>query len=128
MDNLAECSVLSLESLLEALQKRFYDHKIYTDLGEILVAVNPFQRLPIYGDEVAAAFSSSARPAKLISHEAEEDQEAAGNCRQPHVFKLANRLFADLRSHDQPQTCIISGESGAGKTETCKLIIQQVML
>ena len=127
MDNLAECAVLTQESLLQSLLSRFYDHKIYTDLGEILVAINPFQSLPIYGIEQSAAYSSSARPVKLAAQEAEEDQDVAGHCRQPHVFKVANRLYADLQSHLQNQTCIISGESGAGKTEACKLLVQQVM-
>eukprot|EP00117_Sycon_ciliatum_P007304 scpid73976/ scgid10471/ Myosin-I heavy chain; Class VII unconventional myosin; DdMVII len=124
MDNLAECSNLTEESLLQALLTRFYDHKIYTGLGEILVALNPFQTLALYGQDAAHAYCGSAVATKLPSQEAEEDQIADRN--QPHIFKVAGQLYSNLVHHGESQACIISGESGAGKTEACKHIVQQL--
>ncbi len=45
----------------------------------------------------------------------------------PHIFAVANQVFYDMIADERCQCCIISGESGAGKTETCKLLVQQLL-
>lgn len=45
----------------------------------------------------------------------------------PHIYAVANQVYRDMMSEDSPQCCVISGESGAGKTETCKLLVQQLL-
>ena len=45
----------------------------------------------------------------------------------PHVYAVANRVYRDMMAETRPQCCVISGESGAGKTETCKLLVQQLL-
>lgn len=124
MDNLAECANLTEDTLLQALLSRFYDHRIYTGLGEILVALNPFQPLSLYDEDTARTYCGSAVAGTLPSLEAEEDQTTDSN--QPHIFKVAGKLYSNLVHHGETQSCIISGESGAGKTEACKHIVQQV--
>ena len=45
----------------------------------------------------------------------------------PHIYAVANRVYRDMMAETRPQCCVISGESGAGKTETCKLLVQQLL-
>lgn len=45
----------------------------------------------------------------------------------PHIYAVANRVYHDMIRANAPQCCVISGESGAGKTETCKLLVQQLL-
>ncbi|XP_063114886.1 unconventional myosin-VIIb isoform X2 [Cavia porcellus] len=86
---------------------RYQQHKIYTYTGSILVAVNPFQLLPLYTLEQVQLYYGR--------HVGELP---------PHVFAIANSCYFNLRKNKQDQCCVISGESGAGKTESTKLILQ----
>ena len=45
----------------------------------------------------------------------------------PHIFAVANQVYGDMMGERRSQCCVISGESGAGKTESCKFIIQQLL-
>ena len=45
----------------------------------------------------------------------------------PHIYAVANQVYRDMMREELAQCCIISGESGAGKTETCKLLVQQLL-
>jgi len=45
----------------------------------------------------------------------------------PHIFAVANQVYQDMLTERRPQCCIISGESGAGKTESCKFIVQHLL-
>lgn len=86
---------------------RYQQHKIYTYTGSILVAVNPFQMLPLYTLEQVQIYYSR--------HMGELP---------PHIFAIANSCYFNMKKNKRDQCCIISGESGAGKTETTKLILQ----
>ncbi|XP_045154259.1 unconventional myosin-VIIb [Echinops telfairi] len=79
--------------------------KTYT--GSILVAVNPFQDLPLYTREQVQLY---------YNHHVGE--------LPPHVFAIANSCYFNMKRNKRDQCCIISGESGAGKTETTKLVLQ----
>jgi hypothetical protein len=92
-------------SILHNLRTRFSNELIYTSVGDILVAINPFQWLNLYSDEHVRQYHSgtfsSARP-------------------PPHVFHVASEAYRHMTETKKDQTILISGESGAGKTECTK--------
>eukprot|EP00729_Bicosta_minor_P027283 gene27283-17214_t len=94
-------------SLLRNVEQRYLRDEIYTYTAFILIAVNPYQRLPIYGDEAIRDYS-----------------KASIGRLPPHVYALANRAFTSMKSSKRDQSIVVSGESGAGKTETCKYIMR----
>ena len=108
-DNLTGLSELNETSLLKSIKKRYESDSIYTDVGDILVAVNPFRELSIYQEPWSQAFR---RP----------DVSALA----PHIYRVAARAFNSMVQGKKDQVCVISGESGAGKTESAKFIMQQV--
>ncbi|KAL5004245.1 hypothetical protein ScPMuIL_017701 [Solemya velum] len=110
-DNFANLSEITERILLEELQKRYSTSQIYTYIGDILIAVNPCQSLPIYAKSISNQYHSCT---------AWEDLP-------PHIYAMAERAYKALIGDSCSQCCIISGESGAGKTESCKLFIQQLL-
>lgn len=108
-DNLTTLPELNEQTLLEAIQQRYHGDHIYTDVGDILVAVNPFRSLPLYGEDWSSAYS---RPDV--------------NSLAPHIYKVASRAYNAILREKKDQVCVISGESGAGKTESAKFIMHQV--
>ena len=108
-DNLTGLQEMSEAALLEATKQRYTCNFIYTDVGDILVAVNPFQELPIYSKEWSKAY---CRP----------DVSPLA----PHIYRVAARAFNSMVQGKRDQVCVISGESGAGKTESAKFIMNQV--
>ncbi|XP_034557968.1 unconventional myosin-VIIa-like [Notolabrus celidotus] len=93
--------------LLRNLLLRHKQGKIYTYTGSVLVAVNPYQDYPMYSAEQVRLYQGR----KL------------GEL-PPHIFGIAETCYSNMRRHYRNQCCIISGESGAGKTESTKLILQ----
>uniref|UniRef100_A0A8U7MGC2 Myosin VIIB n=1 Tax=Corvus moneduloides TaxID=1196302 RepID=A0A8U7MGC2_CORMO len=86
---------------------RHQEHKIYTYTGSILVAVNPYQLLPLYTVDQIRLYCNK-RIGEL----------------PPHVFAIADNCYFNMKRNKRDQCCVISGESGAGKTESTKLILQ----
>ncbi|XP_076876747.1 myosin-IIIb [Brachyhypopomus gauderio] len=113
-EDLASLSDLDEKSLLESLTCRFNQNRIYTYIGDILVAVNPFKYLPLYEKEVSE---------KYKCHEK--------NSLPPHIFAVADRAYQSmlgrLGTGPKNQCIVISGESGAGKTESTKHLLRQLM-
>ncbi|EQC25796.1 hypothetical protein SDRG_16344 [Saprolegnia diclina VS20] len=102
-------------SILAALAARFRKKAIYTSTGSILVAINPFEALP-------ALYSAGLKSA-YIEH---GDRVMAGEKREklpPHVYAVADKAFRDVLRQAANQSILVSGESGAGKTETTKIIM-----
>ncbi|KAF8964635.1 P-loop containing nucleoside triphosphate hydrolase protein [Flammula alnicola] len=106
-DDLATLSHLNEPSVLHTIRNRYGQHSIYTYSGIVLIAVNPFQRVTLYGPEIIQAYSGRKR----------------GEL-EPHLFAIAEDAYTAMRKEGMGQTIIVSGESGAGKTESAKFIMR----
>ncbi|XP_045685202.1 unconventional myosin-Ia [Phyllostomus hastatus] len=109
VEDLVLLEPLEQESLLKNLQLRYEKKEIYTYIGNVLVSVNPYQQLPIYGPE----FIDKYRDYTFYEL-------------KPHIYAVANVAYQSLRFRDQDQCVLITGESGAGKTEASKLVMSYV--
>ncbi|XP_053723451.1 unconventional myosin-VIIa-like isoform X12 [Synchiropus splendidus] len=104
---------LNEAGILRNLLIRYRERLIYTHCGgrtytgSILVAINPYQLLPIYTAEQIRLYTN-----KKIGE------------LPPHIFAIADNCYFNMQRNNKDQCCIISGESGAGKTESTKLILQ----
>uniref|UniRef100_A0A7N6B144 Myosin VIIAa n=1 Tax=Anabas testudineus TaxID=64144 RepID=A0A7N6B144_ANATE len=98
---------LNEAGILRNLLIRYREKIIYTYTGSILVAVNPYQLLPIYTADQIRLYTN-----KKIGE------------MPPHIFAIADNCYFNMQRNNRDQCCIISGESGAGKTESTKLILQ----
>ncbi|KAF8599055.1 myosin 5 [Ceratobasidium sp. AG-I] len=107
VDDLATLSHLNEPSVLHTIRNRYAQHSIYTYSGIVLIAVNPFQRVSLYGPEIIQAYSGR-RKGEL----------------EPHLFAIAEDAYTRMTKDSEGQTIIVSGESGAGKTESAKLIMR----
>ncbi|XP_057696428.1 unconventional myosin-VIIb isoform X2 [Corythoichthys intestinalis] len=107
VDDMIRLGDLNEAGLLRNLLVRHKDGLIYTYTGSILVAVNPYQLLPLY----------------TADHVHQYTDRRLGEL-PPHVFAIADSCFFKMRRNHRNQCCVISGESGAGKTESTKLMLQ----
>ncbi|XP_053505469.1 unconventional myosin-VIIa [Ictalurus furcatus] len=98
---------LNEAGILRNLFIRYNERVIYTYTGSILVAVNPYQLLPIYTADHIRLYTNK-KIGKM----------------PPHIFSIADNCYFNMQRNNKDQCCIISGESGAGKTESTKLILQ----
>lgn len=106
-DNMIQLSDLNEPTILHNLRQRFMKDEIYTYVSSILVACNPFKLLPIYTPEVLDRY-----------------KDGGSRSQPPHIFAIADNAYASLQAEFKDQAVVISGESGAGKTETMKLVLQ----
>ncbi|XP_015117922.1 unconventional myosin-Va isoform X2 [Diachasma alloeum] len=102
-NNLTSLSFLHEPAVLYNLQIRFQRHCIYTYCGIVLVAFNPYDELPIYGNDTIWAYRG----------------QAMGDL-EPHIFAVAEEAYTKLERELHDQSIIVSGESGAGKTVSAK--------
>ncbi|XP_061330429.1 unconventional myosin-Ig isoform X1 [Pezoporus flaviventris] len=100
---------VTMEQFLENLRLRFSQGRIYTYIGEVVVAVNPYQALALYG------------PSMVERYRGRELYE-----RPPHLFALADAAYKAMKRRAKDTCIVISGESGAGKTEASKYIMQYI--
>ncbi|XP_059822880.1 unconventional myosin-Ib isoform X1 [Hypanus sabinus] len=100
---------LTEDTFLENLKKRFDHSEIYTYIGSVVISVNPYRPLPIY------------TPAKVEEYRNRNFYELS-----PHIYALADEAYRSLRDQDKDQCILITGESGAGKTEASKLVMSYV--
>ncbi|KAJ7220098.1 P-loop containing nucleoside triphosphate hydrolase protein [Mycena pura] len=109
VDDLATLSILNEPSILHAVETRYAQRKIYTYSGIVLLAVNPFEPVSLYTPEIVKHY--------VGRNKGELD---------PHLFAIAEDAFAAMSLDGSGQTIIVSGESGAGKTESAKLVMRYI--
>uniref|UniRef100_A0A8B9UGL0 Myosin IG n=1 Tax=Anas zonorhyncha TaxID=75864 RepID=A0A8B9UGL0_9AVES len=100
---------VTMEHFMENLRLRFSKGRIYTYIGEVVVAVNPYRPMGLYG------------PAAVEQYRGRELYE-----RPPHLFALADAAYKAMKRRAKDTCIVISGESGAGKTEASKYIMQYI--
>lgn len=112
----------SENNVLDNVQKRFTEQgKIYTQIGApILISINPFQRLPIFN--LAFAQQVKTYSAQVRGLQVSQLVENPG----PHLFMIAEDCYQQLIAEQKNQSIVITGESGAGKTEACKIILAYI--
>ncbi|XP_050607429.1 myosin-IIIb [Macaca thibetana thibetana] len=108
-DDLVNLEVLDEDTIIHQLQKRYADLLIYTYVGDILIALNPFQNLSIYSPQFSRLYHGVKR---------------ASN--PPHIFASADAAYQCMVTLSKDQCIVISGESGSGKTESAHLIVQHL--
>ena len=106
-DDMAELTHLNEASVVHNLHQRYLADLIYTYSGLFLVTVNPYTPLPIYGRDYINMYKGRHR----------EDTK-------PHIFAMADEAFRNLVDEGENQSILVTGESGAGKTENTKKVIQ----
>src|SRR3989338_7091550 len=94
-------------NMLHNLRYRYDRDNIYTYTANILIAINPYKTLSNYGPETMAQYHAGT-PHSM----------------PPHVFGVAERCYRLMRAHKRDQSIVVSGDSGAGKTESCKYIMR----
>ncbi|EDO36037.1 predicted protein [Nematostella vectensis] len=104
------CALMFLNegTLLNNLRVRYKKDKIYTYVANILLAVNPYHEVKeLYTKETIMKYHG----------------KSLGTL-PPHVFAIADKAYRDMRAYKQSQSIVVSGESGAGKTESTKYILR----
>lgn len=80
MDNLVKLDVLNDDSILEAIQERYRSNDIYTYVGDMLLAVNPYKSLPIYGMDTKSLHQPDLPVASA-----------------PHIYAIAQKAFKNMQ-------------------------------
>ncbi|XP_043825654.1 myosin-16 [Dromiciops gliroides] len=105
--DMADMTFLNEASVLDNLRQRYTNMRIYTYSGLFCVTINPYRWLPIYGARVANMYKGKKRTEM-----------------PPHLFSISDNAYHDMLMDRENQSMLITGESGAGKTENTKKVIQ----
>ncbi|XP_051898399.1 unconventional myosin-IXAa isoform X5 [Pristis pectinata] len=100
---------LNENTLLDNLRNRFKQEKIYTYVGTILIAINPFKFLPIYNPKYVKMY----------------DNHQLGKL-EPHIYAIADVAYHAMLQRKKNQCIVISGESGSGKTQSTNFLIHHL--
>lgn len=100
---------VTMEDFLDNLKLRFEKGRIYTYIGEVVVSMNPYKQTALYGKEVIEHY----RGRELYE-------------RPPHLYAVADAAYKAMKRRAKDTCIVISGESGAGKTEASKYIMQYI--
>ena len=95
---------------MAVVHQRYLMNRIYTRADRTVIAVNPFRALAIYSSQVMDRYSKASNSLEL----------------PPHIFSVAFDALQGLRSTGRSQAILISGGSGAGKTQSKKLVLSFV--
>ncbi|XP_048408721.1 myosin-11 isoform X1 [Stegostoma tigrinum] len=107
VEDMAELTCLNEASVLHNLRERYYSGLIYTYSGLFCVVVNPYKMLPIYTEKIVEMYKGKKR------HEM-----------PPHIYAIADTAYRSMLQDREDQSILCTGESGAGKTENTKKVIQ----
>ncbi|CAH0484824.1 unnamed protein product [Peronospora farinosa] len=118
MSSLTNLEHLHEAALLQALSERFAHDEIYTSIGDILVALNPLKPLPkLYSETLLDAYKQLMTSSPLLLNKEKG--------LPPHVFAIGGKAFSGLlKPERRNQSILVSGESGSGKTENTKFLMQ----
>merc|ERR1719346_594126 len=106
-EDMADLTCLNEASVLHNIKERYFSGLIYTYSGLFCVVVNPYKRLPIYTEKIIEIYKGKKR------HEV-----------PPHVFAITDIAYRSMLQDKEDQSILCTGESGAGKTENTKKVIQ----
>merc|ERR1719232_1172077 len=106
-EDMADLTCLNEASVLHNIKERYFSGLIYTYSGLFCVVVNPYKRLPIYTEKIIEIYKGKKR------HEV-----------PPHVFAITDIAYRSMLQDREDQSILCTGESGAGKTENTKKVIQ----
>eukprot|EP00755_Sulcionema_specki_P023572 Sspe_Gene.79241::Locus_49661_Transcript_1_1_Confidence_1.000_Length_3882::g.79241::m.79241/K10356/MYO1; myosin I len=110
VDDLVLLQTLNEKAITDNLKLRLEKEQIYTYIGPVLISVNPFKNIrDNYSEQKIKYYKANARTSTT-----------------PHIFALAANIFTNMISEEEHQCVIISGESGAGKTEASKQIMSYI--
>ncbi|MEQ2220641.1 Myosin-9 [Ilyodon furcidens] len=107
VEDMAELTCLNEASVLHNLKERYYSGLIYTYSGLFCVVINPYKYLPIYSEEIVNMYRGKKR------HEM-----------PPHIYAITDTAYRSMVQDREDQSILCTGESGAGKTENTKKVIQ----
>ncbi|XP_031455950.1 myosin-9 isoform X1 [Phasianus colchicus] len=107
VEDMAELTCLNEASVLHNLKERYYSGLIYTYSGLFCVVINPYKNLPIYSEEIVEMYKGKKR------HEM-----------PPHIYAITDTAYRSMMQDREDQSILCTGESGAGKTENTKKVIQ----
>uniref|UniRef100_F6SL60 Myosin-11 n=3 Tax=Macaca mulatta TaxID=9544 RepID=F6SL60_MACMU len=107
VEDMAELTCLNEASVLHNLRERYFSGLIYTYSGLFCVVVNPYKHLPIYSEKIVDMYKGKKR------HEM-----------PPHIYAIADTAYRSMLQDREDQSILCTGESGAGKTENTKKVIQ----
>ncbi|XP_059088113.1 myosin heavy chain, muscle-like isoform X2 [Tigriopus californicus] len=105
-EDMSNLTYLNDASVLHNLKARYISKLIYTYSGLFCVAVNPYKRFPIYTETAIRMYINKRR-----------------NEMPPHIFAIADGAYQSMLTQNKNQSILITGESGAGKTENTKKVI-----
>lgn len=109
--DMADLTVLNEASVLYNLRDRYMADLIYTYSGLFCVVINPYKSIPIYGEKVVQAYKGQKRETV-----------------PPHVYAIAELAYRNMLQDREDQAILCTGESGAGKTENTKKVIQYLAI
>ncbi|ETP54365.1 hypothetical protein, variant 3 [Phytophthora nicotianae P10297] len=110
IEDMTALNYLHEAAILYNVKKRFLQKLPYTYTGDICIAVNPYQWLPeLYSEQVQSQYLTKARDEL-----------------PPHVYATSMASYNDMKRHEMNQSILVSGESGAGKTETTKILMNHL--
>uniref|UniRef100_A0A4W5RIJ8 Myosin-9 n=1 Tax=Hucho hucho TaxID=62062 RepID=A0A4W5RIJ8_9TELE len=107
VEDMAELTCLNEASVLHNLKDRYYSGLIYTYSGLFCVVINPYKYLPIYSENIIEMYKGKKR------HEM-----------PPHIYAITDNAYRSMMQDREDQSILCTGESGAGKTENTKKVIQ----
>uniref|UniRef100_A0A480HXW9 Myosin-14 isoform 2 n=1 Tax=Sus scrofa TaxID=9823 RepID=A0A480HXW9_PIG len=111
VEDMAELTCLNEASVLHNLRERYFSGLIYTYSGLFCVVVNPYKQLPIYSEKIIDMYKGKKR------HEM-----------PPHIYAIADTAYRSMLQDREDQSILCTGESGAGKTENTKKVIQYLAM
>eukprot|EP01114_Cavostelium_apophysatum_P015538 TRINITY_DN424_c0_g1_i2.p1 TRINITY_DN424_c0_g1~~TRINITY_DN424_c0_g1_i2.p1 ORF type:complete len:1158 (+),score=312.59 TRINITY_DN424_c0_g1_i2:262-3735(+) len=109
VDDMVMLSQVTEESIVDNIRKRYENDLIYTYIGPVLISVNPYKNLQNSGNHLVPMYHGH------FPHE-----------NPPHLYALAEEAYRAMKGEGENQCVLISGESGAGKTEAAKIIMGYV--